>query len=335
MFPEAPHLYHRGDYWYLMIAEGGTERGHGISIARGTSPTGPFESGPANPFLTARSTQRPIQNTGHGDLVEGPDGGTLVVLLGVRPGGGTRAFSPLGRETFVTRVTWRDGWPVAEPVHLAARTGLVEDIGFDEPLDPGWMAVRRLPEEVATLADGTLSMTADGSTLDDARPVFVGRRQLAVASQASTVVDASGGTGGIAVRYDELTHYEIEAGETSDGTRVVARASIPSFRQEWAAELPAGPVTLHLDTAPPPVGGFGPEMMTSDLITLWAEAGGKSVTLATVDGRSLSAETAASFTGRVIGLYATAGTVAFARYRFVGTDQAPASDQTQASDLDQ
>ena len=37
-FPEAPHLYHRGDYWYLMIAEGGTERGHGVSIARGSSP---------------------------------------------------------------------------------------------------------------------------------------------------------------------------------------------------------------------------------------------------------------------------------------------------------
>jgi xylan 1,4-beta-xylosidase len=86
MFPEAPHLYHRGDHWYLMIAEGGTERGHGVSIARGDSPEGPFEAHPANPFLTARSTIRPIQNTGHGDLVEGPDG-TLIVLLGVRPRG--------------------------------------------------------------------------------------------------------------------------------------------------------------------------------------------------------------------------------------------------------
>lgn len=37
-FPEAPHLYPVDGRWYLMIAEGGTERGHGISIARGDSP---------------------------------------------------------------------------------------------------------------------------------------------------------------------------------------------------------------------------------------------------------------------------------------------------------
>jgi beta-xylosidase len=320
MFPEAPHLYHRGQYWYLLIAEGGTERGHGSSIARATSPEGPFTAGPANPFLTARSTIRPIQNTGHGDFVEGPDG-TLIVMLGVRPGGGTRAFSPLGRETFATRVSWEDDWPVAEPVHLAARTGLNEKISFDTPLDAGWMAIRRYPNEVSTLVDGTLSMTADGSTLDDTHPIFVGRRQLSVTSQASTVVDASGGTGGLAVRYDEQAHYEIEATGGADGTTIVARASVPSFRNEWTATLPAGPVTLHLDTASTAGLSFGPEGMTSDMVTLWAEAGGEKVELARVDGRGLSAETAASFTGRVIGLYATAGTVAFTGYTFIdGTE---------------
>ena len=44
--PEGPHLYRLGGYWYLLVAEGGTERGHAVSIARGTSPTGPFESSP-------------------------------------------------------------------------------------------------------------------------------------------------------------------------------------------------------------------------------------------------------------------------------------------------
>ncbi|GFJ92606.1 hypothetical protein Prum_062480 [Phytohabitans rumicis] len=43
MFPEAPHLYQRDGWWYLMIAEGGTERGHAVSIARGRRPDGPFE----------------------------------------------------------------------------------------------------------------------------------------------------------------------------------------------------------------------------------------------------------------------------------------------------
>ena len=126
-FPEAPHIYRRGDYWYLMIAEGGTERGHGVSIARGPSPEGPFEGHPANPVLSARSTSRPIQNTGHADLVDTPDGGTALVLLGVRPLGATQAFSPLGRETFITPVSWVDGWPQPEPVELAPRNGVVEE----------------------------------------------------------------------------------------------------------------------------------------------------------------------------------------------------------------
>ncbi|WP_051172328.1 glycoside hydrolase family 43 protein [Microbacterium indicum] len=237
MFPEAPHLFRRGDDWYLLIAEGGTERGHGASIGRGTSPQGPFEPGPANPFLSARSTIRPIQNTGHGDFVEGPNGESLFVMLGVRPKGGTRAFSPLGRETFVTRVDWSSGWPVAEPVNLAPRREIVEDVAFDAPLDNRWIAMRRLPQTIATVADGRLTIASDGTTLDDLRAAFVGRRQLALEVEASTTIDVSAGTG----------------------------------------------------------------------------------------GRSLSAETAASFTGRVIGLYAASGTVSFDGFRTVGREHAPAA----------
>ncbi|MFC5911674.1 family 43 glycosylhydrolase, partial [Streptacidiphilus monticola] len=114
--PEAPHLYRIGDHWYLMIAEGGTERGHGVSIARGPSPSGPFEPCPWNPILTHRSTRKPIQNTGHADLVQAPDGSWWMVLLGVRPQGGTPGWHILGRETFLAPVTWQDGWPLVGEV---------------------------------------------------------------------------------------------------------------------------------------------------------------------------------------------------------------------------
>jgi len=89
-FPEAPHLYRIGDWWYLLIAEGGTERGHSVSIARGRSPRGPWEGAPANPLLSHSGTARSIQNTGHADLVEAPDGSWWMLLLGVRP----RGFTP-------------------------------------------------------------------------------------------------------------------------------------------------------------------------------------------------------------------------------------------------
>ena len=151
-FPEAPHIYRHGGHWYLLIAEGGTERGHGVSVARGTSPEGPFESHPANPVLSARSTSRPIQNTGHADLVETHDDGTAMVMLGVRPLGATVAFSPLGRETFLTDVTWVDGWPQPAPVELHPREGVEEQVfDFADAAaldDPGWLAIRRPPTEV-------------------------------------------------------------------------------------------------------------------------------------------------------------------------------------------
>jgi beta-xylosidase len=316
MFPEAPPLYRRGDDWYLMIAEGGTERGHGVSIARGPSPEGPCSPFAGNPFLTARSTIRPVQNTGHGDLVEGPGGQTLMVLLGVRPGGGTRAFSPLGRETYVTPVDWVDGWPVAQPVLTNPGPSLDDVVTFDEPLDSRWIGVRRSPGSIATVDQehGEVRITADGATLDDSHPAFIGRRQLSTSVAVSTVADVTSGRGGLAVRYDEQTHYEIEAEAAGDLVRVTARATVPGLTQTWEGILPAGPVTLHLDSAPAHGAGFGPEMMTSDFVELWAESAGSEIRLASVDGRYLSAETAASFTGRVLGLYAVSGTVSFGRY---------------------
>ena len=78
---EGPHLYRRDDTWYLVVAEGGTDRGHAVSVARGPSPSGPFESCPDNPVLSARSTAFPVQNLGHADLVDAPDGSTAMVLL--------------------------------------------------------------------------------------------------------------------------------------------------------------------------------------------------------------------------------------------------------------
>jgi len=42
--------------------------------------------------------------------------------------------------------------------------------------------------------------------------------------------------------------------------------------------------------------------------------------VAELDGRHWTAETCTSFTGRVIGLYASRGTVSFAAFRYRGTE---------------
>ena len=50
-FPEGPHLYRVGDWWYLLLAEGGTERGHAVSVSRSTDAGGAFRAAPAEPHF--------------------------------------------------------------------------------------------------------------------------------------------------------------------------------------------------------------------------------------------------------------------------------------------
>jgi beta-xylosidase len=317
--PEAPHLYRIGDYWYLLIAEGGTERCHGVSVARGSSPQGPFEPCPANPILTHRGTDHPIQNTGHADLVQGPDGSWWMVLLGVRPHGGTPGWHVLGRETFLAPVTWSDDWPVVgevspdlPPPPWPLQEPVVPPVRDDfelSDLAPGWISPRSRPVAHCTTKEraGWLSLRVRGASLDDPEAVFVGRRQQHPSCSARTLVDPAEGRGGLAVRLDEQHHYEIEA--TPGEVQVVAR--IGPLRSVVASHpAPGGPVVLRIEvTATQEVRDprQGP-----DTVSLGVEdAQGRFVRLAGLDGRYLSTEVAGGFTGRVIGLYAAAGTVHF------------------------
>lgn len=54
--PEGPHLYRKDGWYYLLAAEGGTGLGHMVTMARSRNLTGPYESNPANPMLTAVNT---------------------------------------------------------------------------------------------------------------------------------------------------------------------------------------------------------------------------------------------------------------------------------------
>jgi xylan 1,4-beta-xylosidase len=316
IFPEAPHLYQLGDWWYLLLAEGGTERGHAVSIARGTSPMGPFEGCPANPLLTATGTDRPVQCSGHGDLVLGPDGQWWLVLLGVWVRGMTRSFGSLGRETYITPITWtEEGWPVIAPPADRTRTTIAP---FVDEFPGGrfhsdWVGVRNLPATVATAdgADGVV-LRGEGRTMDHVAPTFVGRRQTRHDVRITATVSplAAGTVGGLTLRYDEQHHYDLEI----QPGQVVGRAVLPTIRQEHVLELPAtnGPIELRFEMRPPPT-DYGPAM-SSDLIDLIAVVNGVSLVVTTLDGRYLSAESACSFTGRVAGVYCTDGSLHLQRY---------------------
>lgn len=120
-WPEAPHLYHIGNYYYLMIAEGGTEHYHSVAVARSKTPLGWYEGNPANPVMTHRQFgfNYPITNVGHADFVDTPDGKWYAVMLATRTIEGM--YKNLGRESFICPVLWEREWPIFSP-----RTGKLE-----------------------------------------------------------------------------------------------------------------------------------------------------------------------------------------------------------------
>jgi beta-xylosidase len=314
-FPEAPHLFEHAGSWYLLIAEGGTERGHAVSIARAPSPVGPWEGCPSNPILSHRSTDRPIQNTGHADFVEATDGSWWTVLLGVRPRGVTPGFHVLGRETFLAPVTWRDGWPVVGELALEmdpSPPGPARGVDwggrddFDAPvLHPRWISLRRPPGAISSLESrtGWLTLSGTDATLDASAPTFVGRRQQHYRCCARACVEvAMVGEAGLTVWLDESSDYEVAL----SADRVIARARIgPLQSVVGQAPRPPGPVVLVIATTEHTKGG-------PDAVRLGFEDGaGEFHALAELDGRYLSTESAGGFIGRLIGMYAVGCDAAF------------------------
>ena len=311
---EAPHLVRNGDYWYLLVAEGGTERGHAVSVARASTPLGPWEPCPANPIVSHRSTGKPIQNTGHADLVEALDGTWWMVLLGVRPRGQTPMFHVLGRETFLAPVEWTDGWPRVADLELAMPYSppgpevvvdpIFRDNFDDAELGPCWVAFRRPAAEFASLTAryGSLTLDGDADGLAGVTPAYVARRQQHHEFRARARVSTGGAAeGGLALLMDEHSWYSVGL---VDGL-VAATARIGPLQQRIAEEpAPDGDIVVFVEARPAEGGG-------PDLVVLGYEIGEERRQLAELDGRFLSTEVCTGFVGRTIGMYAVGGRASF------------------------
>jgi xylan 1,4-beta-xylosidase len=308
-FPEGPHLYRIDDRWYLLIAEGGTERGHAVTIARGDSPSGPFEGNPRNPIITHRGTDEPVQNTGHADLVQRPDGSWAMVYHGVRARGSSPEWHVLGRETFADEVVWEEGWPVLagrlEPSVPADQE--VTEVLDGRELPPSWVGAARFPSEFVSAGDDGLRVSADGS------PVFVGRRQehLFARVRARLAVD---GVGGLSVRIDPQHAVELEVA----GGSVRAVWAVGAVRHVLGERTVEGEVELELRMEPAPGGGWDPR--GPDRIVAGVVEGEQFTELGAVDGRYLSTEVAGGMTGRMVGVDCRDGVVVLRSFEYVGAD---------------
>lgn len=315
--PEAPHIYKKDGYYYLVIAEGGTEMGHMVTIARSRDIYGPYEANPDNPILyhQRKITQAsPIQGTGHADLVQAADGSWWMVCLAFRPQ--INGMHLTGRETYLAPVEWNaDGWPVVNgngtisidmdvptlPQTPAKSREAVYDFAQMTGFGHEWVHLRNPHFENYRFTSRGLELTGTSATMTSIEsPTFAALRQqdidFTLTSTFSMTDALPGAEAGISIYMDVTTHYDLFIRENADSTQsLVLSYQLHSISGNKAiVPLPAGEnVTVKIDGK-------------DDRYTFsYSTGGAEFTTLGSLDTRFLSTETAGGFTGVTIGAFAS------------------------------
>lgn len=194
MWLESPKLVKRGEYYYLISAEGGTAgpvTSHMCVVARSKSALGPWENSPYNPMVHTYSAAEEWWSKGHGTLIDDADGNWYIVYHSYRNG-----FHTLGRSTIVESVEWtKDGWPVLAQKDGAKwdNHGFASDLNYlrdyDNPImwakwEPGFLDGTLM---TTTAVDASYRITAELDAGDDIAGLF-----LFYNGQANTGISRSG-----------------------------------------------------------------------------------------------------------------------------------------------
>lgn len=262
---EGPHLYRRGGWYYLTVAEGGTGYDHAVTMLRARAITGPYELHPEVHVLTARhAPDAPLQRVGHGQIVDTPAGETYHTFLCSRPLPGR--FSPLGRETGIERCTWRDGWLYAEAGQVP-RTEVPAPAGAPAPppAAPAAPVVHRFdgtalpaefqwlrspaPERLFTLTGSALRLTGRESIGSWFEQALVARRQQHHGYRAETTLAAFAPesyqqAAGLVTYYNRHKFHLAALTTDETGARCLMLLSCPGDWPDGRLSFPAAPVPL-------------------------------------------------------------------------------------------
>lgn len=271
---EAPHLYRRDGWYYLLTAEGGTGWNHAVTMARSRSLWGPYELHPDTFILSSRARpDAPLQRAGHADLVETADGETYAVYLCGRPLP-NRGRCVLGRETAIQRMTWgADGWLRTVDGHgMPALTtpspGLPPHpfppvparADFDEPalpIDFQWLR-SPFPDELFSLTarPGWLRLYGAETIGSLYRQALVARRLQSFCAHVETMMDFEPAhfqqSAGLVCYYGGTKfHYLHVSHDEEGGKHIRVMSSLPDSTQADAftdpIRLPPGPLTLRAE----------------------------------------------------------------------------------------
>lgn len=271
---EAPHLYKREGWYYLITAEGGTGWNHAVALARSRDLLGPYELHPDSHILSSRTRpDAPLQRAGHADLVETQNGDTFMVYLCGRPLR-NRGRCVLGRETAIQPMGWtHDGWlytihqdgmpalaaeapdlPAAPWPMAAARSDFDEP---DLPIDFQWL---RTPEPDAifslTARPGHLRLYGRETVGSHFTQALVARRQQAFCFSAACAMDFAPEhfqqAAGLVAYYNSAKfHYLYVTHDEQIGRHLRVMSSLPDSPQADAftasISIPEGRIELRAE----------------------------------------------------------------------------------------
>ncbi|HEX2926676.1 MAG TPA: glycoside hydrolase family 43 protein [Ruminiclostridium sp.] len=315
VWPEGPHIYKVDGYYYLMIAEGGTDYHHSVCIARSRSILGPYEGYEGNPILTHRHLGRkyPIANVGHADMVQTHNGEWWMVALASRPYGGY--FRNLGRETFLIPVIWEDGWPVVSPQSGKVETSYIRPkLPYEKPeeqvclehfdgrkLGLIWNFIRTPREDFYSLTErqGFLRLKLRPPKISELKnPSFIGRRQQHINFRAGTVMEFlpenQNEAAGILLIQNNNYHIRFECTKSGEDN-IIQLVVCSGGKESIIAKKEVNPEHIHMAV----------EAHGQDYSFYYGYGNELLELAADVDGRILSTDLAGGFVGTYIGMFAS------------------------------
>jgi xylan 1,4-beta-xylosidase len=197
---ESPKLMKRGEFYYLVCAEGGTAgppTSHMSVVARSRSPLGPWENSPHNPLIHTYSAEEDWWSVGHGTLVSTPDDRWYFVYHGYR-----KSFQTLGRNTLMEPIEWTSaGWPVAPlgsrrgepmpaPMGVAQQPMIELSDDFQAPvLKPTWRAWQESDMSRFESGGGVLTVKAKGNSYAESSPLTIMARDESYSVQVAAEIE--------------------------------------------------------------------------------------------------------------------------------------------------
>jgi beta-xylosidase len=218
---EGPKLLKHGDYYYLLMAQGGTAgppTSHMVTAARSRSPLGPWENSPYNPVIRTNDITDKWWSMGHGTLFEDANSNWWMVFHGYENG-----YSNMGRQTLLQPVEWtNDGWfktpegtNTGDPIKRSVNSGISKPFSLNDNFDANqlnlqWKFFGEYDPKRINFVDKKLAIKSKGDSISGSSPLLCIPTDHSYIAEVEVFIEGDA-TGGLVLFYNNKAHSGILA----------------------------------------------------------------------------------------------------------------------------